>query len=136
VQVEELRDALERALKEVDADERSGPLLRAAGLRMRLELTDVPLVLNLTTSEEPGHHLRWSFSDTVDWEPALELEMDSDTASEYLQGRLSLPIAIARGRARSRGRGSTALGFLPKMRLLSEPFRRALRARVPTVAIR
>src|SRR5687768_1597351 len=99
----EFRELLDEALSELDADERSGPMLRAAGLRMRFEFTDLGLVLNVAASEEPAHHLRWAFSDTVDWEPKLNLKMGSRIANAYLQGKESLAIAIARGRIRFDG---------------------------------
>jgi hypothetical protein len=131
----ELQGALERTLAEVDADPRSGPVLRAAGVRLRLELTDMPLVLNLATSDDPAHHLRWSFSDQVDWEPGLELWMSSETANAYLQGRLNLPIAIARGTVTVKGGSRAVLLYLPVAKLLVEPFRRAVRAGFPTLAL-
>ena len=70
---------------------------------MRFEFPDLGLVLNVAASEEPGHHLRWEFSDAVDWEPKLNLRMDSRIANAYLQGKESLAIAIARGRIRFDG---------------------------------
>jgi len=132
---DDLQGALERTLAAVDADPRSGPVLRAAGLRLRLELTDMPLVLNLATSDDPAHHLRWSFSDDVDWEPGLELSMSSETANAYLQGRLNLPIAIARGAVGVKGGSRSALLYLPVARLLVEPFRNSVRAGFPTLAL-
>ena len=63
----ELPELLDEALSELDADEKAGPLLRAAGLRMRFDFTDLGTVLNVAASEEPGHHLRWEFSDAGDW---------------------------------------------------------------------
>ena len=49
---EEFREILDRALREIDDDERSGPLLRAAGLSLRIELTDIDLVLRLAATGE------------------------------------------------------------------------------------
>src|SRR6185295_6001149 len=91
----EFRELLGDALSDLDADEESGPLLRAAALRMRFEFPDLSMVLNVASNEEPGHHLRWEFSDAVDWKPKLNLRMDSRIANAYLQGSESLAIAIA-----------------------------------------
>jgi hypothetical protein len=132
---EELREILERVLTDLDADETSGPLLRAGGLRIRFEFSDVGLVLNTASAEDPHHHIRWAFSDDVDWEPALELEMDSGTANRYLQGKESLPIAIARRKVRFRGESRFTILLLPILRLIVEPYRRAIRARHPRLAL-
>src|SRR3954470_18211188 len=43
----ELRALLDEVLTEVDADDRAGSLLRAAGLRVRFQLPDLGMVLNI-----------------------------------------------------------------------------------------
>ena len=131
----ELRRLLDETLTEVDTDERSGPLLRAAGVRLRFQFPDLGMVLNVTTSDEPGHHLRWRFSDDVDWEPRLELRMDSPVANAYLQGRESLAIAIARGRVKAKGDTRCALLYVPALRLIVEPYRRLVRDQAPHLAL-
>jgi hypothetical protein len=131
----ELRELLDEALSELDADEKSGPLLRAAGLRMRFEFVDLGLVLNVAASEEPDHHLRWEFSDAVDWEPKLNLTMDSRIANEYLQGKESLAIAIARGRVRFNGDSRCALLYVPALRLIVGPYRRLVRQQYPHLLV-
>jgi hypothetical protein len=130
---DEFREVLDSALRELDADEVSGPLLRAAKLSLRVELTDLGLVLRVAPGEGE-RHVRWSFAD--EGEPAkLELRMDSDTANAYLQGRESLAIAIARGKVRTTGESRTALLYLPVLRLMVDPYRRLVQERYPHLAI-
>jgi hypothetical protein len=131
----EFRELLDEALSELDADEKSGPLLRAAGLRMRFELPDLGMVLNVSASEEPGHHLRWEFSDAVDWKPRLNLRMDSRIANAYLQGKESLAIAIARGRVHFDGDTRCALHYVPILRLVVGPYRRLVRQDYPHLLV-
>jgi hypothetical protein len=120
----EYRELLDQMLSDLDADLRAGPLLRATGLRMRLELPDLPLVLHVAASEDAHHHLRWQFSDSVEWEPKLSLRMDSKVANAYLQGKESLAIAIARGRVRAIGDTRCALLYVPALRLVVPAYRR------------
>jgi hypothetical protein len=131
----EFRDLLDEALSELDADEKSGPLLRAAGLRMRFDFPDLRLVLSVAASEEPDHHLRWEFSDAVDWEPKLNLRMDSRIANAYLQGKESLAIAIAHGRVRFSGDTRCALLYVPALRLVVGPYRRVVRREYPHLLV-
>ena len=84
------------------------------------------MVLNVAATEQPGHHLRWRFSDAVDWEPKLSLRMGWKVANAYLQGKESLAIAIARGRVHARGDTRCALLYVPP-----SPRRRALPAAGP-----
>jgi hypothetical protein len=120
----ELREVLDRLLARVDADERVGPMLRAARMRTRFEFTDLPVALNLASAQRNlDRCVEWSFSGRAPWEPLLSLEMGSGVANSYLQGRESLPVAIARNRVRCRCQARAALLFLPAARLLSAPYR-------------
>jgi hypothetical protein len=131
----EFRDLLDDVLSEADADEHAGPLLRAAGLRVRFEFPDVRLVLNLAATEKGAHHLTWKFSDAVDWEPKLTLTMDSKVANAYLQGKESLAIAIARGRVRASGDTKSALVYVPALRLLVAAYRRLVTQEHPHLVL-
>jgi hypothetical protein len=111
VAADELRELIDHALDELDSDERRGALLRASGLRVRLEVTDVDLVLRVRPSDDRGHHLSWAFAETDanEAQPELTLAMDAATANAFLQGLASLPVAIARGQVRCSGDLKTAL---------------------------
>src|SRR5688500_3076961 len=113
----EFRELLERVVQDVDSDERIGSLLRAAAIRLRFHYPDVDMTVNVAASDEPGRHLKWTFTD-VDWQPKLELEMDSEVANSYLQGTESLAVAIARRRVRVRGDSKVTLLYLPALRLV------------------
>ncbi|MEK6278321.1 MAG: hypothetical protein AABM29_09955 [Actinomycetota bacterium] len=119
----ELREVLERLLTAIDDDPEVGPSMRSTRVPHRFVYPDVDLVCNITASEEGEHCLRWSFSDDVDWDPALTLEMSSEVANRYLQGRENLAIAIARGRIRTHGNARAALSFLPASRGLMRCYR-------------
>ncbi len=131
----EFRELLDEALLELDTDEKAGPLLRATGLRVRFDFPDLAMVLNIAASEELGHHLRWEFSDAVDWEPKLNLSMDSQIANAYLQGRESLAIAMAQGRVRYKGDTRCALLYVPALRLMVAPYRRLVRRQYPHLLV-
>ena len=133
LRAEQIRAALERALGEVDADDRLGPLIGATELRMRFEFTDLGMVLNVAAAEG-GHNLAWSFADDPGWASKLTLIMTSEVANRYLQGRASLAIAIARGQVSFEGDSRTALLYLPAARLIAEPYRRVVEAEYPALA--
>jgi hypothetical protein len=131
----QLRDLLDRALAEVDADERAGSLLRATGVRLRLRVPDLGLALDVEPSEEGDHHLRWTFSGPADREPRLELTMDSQAANAYLQGRESLAIAMARNRVRIKGDTRCALHYLPALRVVVDAYGRLVRRDHPELLV-
>ena len=130
----EFREVLDRTLGELDADMRAGPLMRAAGLSVRIEITDLDLTLHVAASDEGDHHLRWRFGEPE--QPAkLDLRMDSQTANAYLQGQESLAIGIARGKVHCSGESRVALLYLPALRLVVDPYRRQVRERYPHLAL-
>jgi hypothetical protein len=128
----DFRGALERTLAEADADERIGSALRASAMRMRFEFPDCDLALNVWAE---GGELRWSFAQEPGWDPKLALEMDSEVANAYLQGRVNLPISVAHGRVRCHGSSMAALQYLPLTRLLCGPYRRIVRSEFPALAL-
>jgi hypothetical protein len=132
---DEMRDVLGAALTEVDLDEKVGPLVRAADLRMRLVCADLGITLNVCASDDPDHHIEWSFESRGAPKPKLELKMDSAIANRWLQGKASVPIAIARGEIKTKGDARCALLYLPAARLLIEPYRRVLCERYPQLLV-
>jgi hypothetical protein len=131
----ELAAALERTLAEVDADDRVGPLIGATRLRLRFELTQPTLALNLAGAEG-GHNITWSFTDDPGWSPKLLLRMPAEVANRYLQGRESLAILIARGQVTCRGESRIALLYVPAARLLCERYRQVVEAEFPALVAR
>ncbi len=124
------REALALALAAVDADERSGPLIGATGLRIRFAFPDCAWGLDLAAAVE-GRNLSWSFEPRAGWQPKLVLEMDWEVANRFLQGRESVAIAIARRRVRVRGDSATALRYLPAIRLICAPYRFVIESDFP-----
>jgi hypothetical protein len=131
----EFESVLDDVLRETDADDHAGPVLRAAGLRIRFEFPDLPLFLNLAATEEGEHHLTWLFSEDVDWNAKLTLRMDSAVANAYLQGKESLAIAIARGRVKAIGDTRSALVYIPALKLLVASYRRLVTQEHPHLVL-
>ncbi len=62
VGADELRELIDHVFAELDADELRGSLLQAAGLEVRLEITDLDLVIRVRAAEG-RHHLAWGFAE-------------------------------------------------------------------------
>lgn len=125
----DVQAALERALAAVEADERLGPRVAAVKPRMRFELTDTGVSLDLEVAEG-GAGLRWSAGDPG-WQPQVTLAMAAEVANRFLLGRESLAIALARGRARVSGDPRAALRCLAASRLIAERYRDVVEAEFP-----
>src|SRR3954452_4067246 len=132
----ELREVLERLLRLVDADDQAGAKLRAAKVPHRFVFTDLGVTLDVAGAKEGGaHSIAWSFGE-ADWKPMLTLEMESEVANRYLQGRLSLPIGLARGQVRIRcTKPRAALNLLPASRKLIACYRSLIEREYPRLVI-
>lgn len=124
--VGEMREVLTLLLDELDRDSELGQRLRAAQLSYRYVFPDLGLALNVISSDEASHNVRWSFSEQAEWEPRLTMEMSSEVANAYLQGRENLAIAMARGRIRCSGDARVAIRLLPLNREISGCYRELL----------
>ena len=129
----EFRQLVDGALREFDADERGGALVRATDLSLRIEITDLEMVVRVAPGNEHDQHLSWNFDDAGP-PPKLDLRMDSATAHAYLHGDESLAIAIAKGKVRLRGESRFALLYLPVITRVAGPYRRLVRERFPHLA--
>jgi hypothetical protein len=127
----EMREVLTVLLSQIERDSELGRRLRSAHLSYRYVFPDVGLALNVTSSDDAAHCIRWSFSEEAKWEPALTLEMSSEVANRYLQGRENLPIALARGRIRCSCEARAALSLLPISGQLSASYREVLERHYP-----
>ena len=112
---EEFREVLDRTFEMMSTDPEMGPKLRAARTPQRFEFPDLDLVVNVGDAPEvvDGRHLRWVWSDDAEWEPEVEMKMDSDVANRYFQGKENVAMAIARRRIKSSGNVKKALALVP-----------------------
>ena len=112
---EELREVLDKTFELMSTDPDMGPRLREAETPQRFEFPDMDEVVNITYAPEvrDSRHLRWTWSDDCDWEPEVEMKLDSDVANRYFQGKENVAGALARRRIKSSGNVKKALALAP-----------------------
>ncbi len=127
---------MDRVFSMMDGDREMGPRLRAADVPQRFCFTDVDLVVNVraTHDDEPGN-LAWVWSDEVDWEPRVRMEMTSETANRYFQGKESIALAIARRRIKTGGDVKAALALIPITRPIFQAFTAVVAAEYPHLRV-
>jgi hypothetical protein len=131
----ELREILDAALRAVDADPDDGARLLSCAAPLRLEFTDLKLVLNLSPAESGRHFLRWDFR-RAGAHPKLRLSMDSEFGNRLFQGRENPAIAIARGRLKTKIEDvDAALSFFPAVKPLFSHYREIVAAKYPHLAL-
>ena len=132
----EFREVMDRVFGMMDADPDMGPKLKAADVPQRFEFTDVDLVVNIRAAAagEDGN-LHWEWTDDVDWEPKVRMEMSSETANKYFQGKENVPVALARRRIKAGGDVKAALSLVPVTKPIYRQYAALVEAEYPHLRV-
>ena len=132
----EFRTVIDQVFSMMDEDPDMGPKLRDADVPQRFEFTDYELVVNIRAArpDEDGN-LYWEWSDDVDWEPKVKMEMSSETANRYFQGKENVAMALARRRIKSGGDVKAALSLIPITKPIYARYRDFVEDQYPHLAV-
>jgi hypothetical protein len=132
----EFREVMDRVFSMMSEDPEMGPKLRDADVPQRFEFSDVDMVINVRAARggEDGN-LYWEWTDDVDWEPKVKMEMSSETANKYFQGKENVAMAIARRRIKTSGNAKKALSLLPITKPVFARYRAMLVDEYPHLAV-
>ncbi|HEX8743720.1 MAG TPA: hypothetical protein VF712_11350 [Thermoleophilaceae bacterium] len=131
----ECREVIDGAFELMSTDPEMGPKLWAADTPQRFEFPDLDLVVNVTAADgAEGRHLRWEWTDEVDWEPQVRMTMDSGVANRYFQGKENIAMAIARRRIRTGGDVKKALALVPITKPVFAKYRAMIESDYPHLA--
>jgi hypothetical protein len=132
---DEFIEVMNRTFTLMSEDPEMGPRLREADTPQRFEFTDLEMVVNIRAGSLDEPNLAWEWSDHVPWEAKVKMEMSSDTANRYFQGKENVAIAIARRRIKAGGDVKAALALIPITKPLYERYRQMVAADYPHLTI-
>jgi hypothetical protein len=129
---DEFVEVIDAVFSMMDADPEMGPKLRDADVPQRFEFPDVDMVMNIRAAREGEEgNLHWEWTDDVDWKPKVKMEMSSETANKYFQGKENVPMAIARRRIKTGGDVKAALSLIPITKPVYASYREMLEREYP-----
>jgi hypothetical protein len=130
---DEFREVMDQVWNMMSTDPDMGPKLREARTPQRFEFPDLDLVCNVTHADDvsDGQNLRWEWSDSVNWDPEVEMKMDSEVANRYFQGKENVAMAIARRRIKTSGNVKKALTLVPITKPVYAQYRAMLEEEYP-----
>jgi hypothetical protein len=132
----EFRTVMDWIFTTMSEDPGMGPKLRDADVPQRFEFPDVDLVVNIRAAKtgEDGN-LHWEWTDDVDWQPKVKMEMSSEIANRYFQGKENIAMALARRRIKSGGDVKAALSLIPITKPIYDRYRDFVEEEYPHLAI-
>ena len=132
----EFREVMDKVFTIMSTDPEMGPKLREARVPQRFAFPDQDAVVNITYNDSGGEqNLRWEWSDDVNWEPQVEMTMDSDVANKYFQGKENVAVALARRRIKSSGDIKSALKLIPITKPVFAMYRQMLERDYPHLVV-
>ena len=132
----EFREVMDKVFTIMSTDPEMGPKLRDARVPQRFEFPDQDAVVNITYAEPGGEqNLQWKWSDDVDWEPKVQMTMNSEVANKYFQGKENVSIALARRRIKSSGDMKAALRLIPITKPVFAKYRELLSREYPHLLV-
>jgi hypothetical protein len=133
---QEFREVMDKTFTIMSTDPEMGPKLRDARVPQRFEFPDQEAVVNITAEDSGGEqNLRWKWSDAVEWEPKVEMTMDSEVANKYFQGKENVPMALARRRIKSSGDIKAALRLIPITKPVFAQYRAMIEREYPHLVV-
>ena len=132
---EEFREVMDRTFALMSEDPDMGPRLREADTPQQFTFPDFEMVVNIRAGNPNEPNLAWEWTDQVAWEPKVKMEMSSETANRYFQGRENVAIAIARRRIKAGGDVKAALAIIPITKPLFERYREMIAADYPHLEV-
>jgi hypothetical protein len=132
----ELREVIDEVFSLMDRDPDMGPKLRDADTPQRFEFTDFDAVVNIRAAAggEDGN-LHWEWSDDVDWDAKVKMQMSSEVANRYFQGKENVPMAVARRRIKTSGDLKAALALIPITKPIYAQYREYLERQKPHLLV-
>jgi putative sterol carrier protein len=131
----EFREVMDRTFELMSSDPDMGPKLRDSETPQRFEFPDLDLVVNVTYNDDDSTDcLKWEWSDDVAWEPDVNMQMDSDVANRYFQGKENIAMAIARRRIKTSGNVKKALAIIPITKPVFAQYREMVEREYPHLA--
>ncbi len=132
----EFREVMDRVFAMMSEDAEMGPALRDADVPQRFEIPDMDAVINIRAVRDgEDGNLHWEWTDDVDWEPKVKMEMSSETANKYFQGKENVAMAIARRRIKTGGDVKAALAIMPITKPVFERYRSMVVDEYPHLAV-
>lgn len=116
-------------------DPEMGPRLRDADCPQQFKFPDLGMVVNIRSGGREEPNLAWEWGDHPSWEPRVKLEMSSEIANRYFQGRENVAIAIARRRIKAGGDVRAALAIIPITKPVFGHYREMIAADYPHLEI-
>ena len=99
----ELRVVIDQIISAMDADEDIGPKLRELGTPVQIIFTDFELTVNIRAGEDGEPNLVWAWTKRVKWKPVTSIEVTSNVANSFMQGRLRVAAALALRKVKVKG---------------------------------
>lgn len=94
---------IDQIISAMNEDEDIGPKLRELGTPVEIRFTDFDATVNIRGGEAGEPNLVWVWTKRVKWKPVTSIEVTSNVANSFMQGRLRVAAALALRKVKVKG---------------------------------
>ena len=99
----EFRDVIEQVIITAADDTEVGPKLRALETSIQIYFSDFDMTVNIRSGQEGEGNVVWVWRKRVKWDPVTTIEVTSNVANSFMQGKLKVAAALALRKVKVRG---------------------------------
>jgi hypothetical protein len=99
----ELRLVMDQVIATLCDDTEVGPQLKALGTPIEITYKDFDITVNIRGGEDGESNLVWVWSKRVKWDATTRIEVTSDVANQFMQGKLQVAKALALRKVKVKG---------------------------------
>lgn len=100
----EFREVIEQVIVTVNDDTDVGPKLRDLDTSICIYFSDFDMTVNIRSGVEKGESpVVWVWRKNVKWDPVTTIEVTSNVANSFMQGKLKVAAALALRKVKVRG---------------------------------
>jgi hypothetical protein len=131
----ELRLVIDQVIASINEDDEIGPKLRALGTPVEITFTDFDATVNIRTGEPGESNLVWVWSKRVKWEAVTQIEVTSNVANSFMQGRLRVAAALALRKVKVHGSLTAGLKIVAVCNPLFGHYRERIEEEYPHLVV-
>lgn len=99
----ELRLVMDQVIATLCDDTEVGPQLKALDTPVEITYKDFDMTVNIRAGGDDESNLVWVWSKKVKWDATTRIEVTSDVANQFMQGKLQVAKALALRKVKVKG---------------------------------
>lgn len=131
----ELRAVIDEVVVILDADATIGPRLKDLDAPIEIHFRDIDLTVNIRGGDTGERNLVHVWTKRPRWKPETRVEVTTDVANQFMQGKLPVARALALRKVRVKGSLTTGLKVVAICSPMFDHYRKRIETNYPHLVV-